>query len=94
MRVPNIGRAMAKPKPPDDGVRLRINDEVTPLDMPVRTVDNDAVCDAFYAYGTQPHSHPLQNAQDDVDMAVWGWNEQGRQIQQEDKNKDETINKR
>lgn len=91
MKVPNIGRAMAKPKPPDDGVELRINDEATPIRESVRTVNDDQVCPAYYPHGTQPHSHHLQSAKDDIDMAVWGWNEQGRQLQQEDRNGDDTI---
>ena len=91
MKSLNTGRAFKKPKPPDDGVDLRVNDEATPITEPVRTVNNDAVCPAYYPHGSQAHSHHLQNAQDDLDMAVWGWNEQGRQLQQEDKNKDDTI---
>ena len=91
MKVPNIGRAMAKPKPADDGVKTRVNDEVIPIVESVRTVDQDSVCPVYYPHGSQSHSHHLQGAQDDIDMAVWGWNEQGRQIHQEDKNKDDTI---
>jgi hypothetical protein len=91
MKVPNIGRAMAKPKPPDDGVDLRINDESTPIRESVRTVNDDEVCSPYYARSPQAHSHHLQDAKDDIDMAVWSWNEQGRQLHQEDKNGDDII---
>jgi len=93
MKVPNIGRAFAKPKPPDDGVDLRVNDETTPKLEDVRTVNENAVCAPYYPHGSQAHSHHLQSAEDDLDMAVWGWNEQGRVLHQEDENKDDTINR-
>jgi len=85
---------MAKPKPPDDGVDLRINDETSPIVEDVRTVNNDEVCPAYYSFGNQAHGHHLQGAQDDIDMAKWGWNEQGRLLHQEAKNKDDTIKSR
>ena len=91
MKTPNIGRAMAKPKPPDDGVDLRINDEVTPKREDVRTVDNDTVCPAYYPHGSQAHSHHLQSADEDYSYALWGWNEQARQLAQEDRNGDDTL---
>lgn len=69
---------------------IKINDSYTPKIDEVRTVKNKGVTDAYFAHGSQPHSHHLQSADDDIDMAVWGFNEQARQIQQEDRNKDET----
>lgn len=71
---------------------IEINDERTPQERKVRTVTTEmtGVTDAYFAHGSQSHSHHLQDAQDDMDMAVWGFNEQARQIQQEDRNKDET----
>jgi len=91
MRVPNIGRSLARPKPPDDGVDLRINDETTPVVPGVRTVDQDSVCEIYYPLGNQKHGHHLQSADPDLAMATWSWNEQGRQLQQEDRNEDDTI---
>jgi hypothetical protein len=84
---------MARAKP-DRPYRIEVNNQCVPVnipsDPPIRTVPQEGVCDAFYPYGNQPHGHHLQSAQDDIDMAVWGWGEQGRQLQQEDKNHDET----
>jgi len=94
MKIPNIGRAMAKPKPADDGVRLRINDEVLPVDEGVRTTTLTGIVPARYPFPAQEHGHHLQSADDDIDYAVWGWNEQARDLAQEDRNHDETINKR
>jgi hypothetical protein len=94
MKVPNIGRAMAKPKPPDDGVERRINDETTPAMPGVRTVTGSGIVPAYYPQGLQAHSHHLQGADPEIEQAVWGWNEQARDLAQEDRNHDETINKR
>lgn len=69
---------------------IEINDERTPKIDKVRTVPNKGTTDAFFAHGSQSHSHHLQDADPDIDMAVWGFNEQARQLQQEDRNKDET----
>lgn len=91
MRSANIGRAMAKPKPPDDGVKQRINDDVIPVTYPVRTVDNDSCVPAFYPRPDQPHSHHLQAADPEIEQAVWGWNQQARDVAAEDRNHDETI---
>jgi len=94
MKLPNVGRAMAKPKPPDDGVKVRINDETTPKMPSVRTVDPDSCVPAYYPHPLQPHGHHLQAADEEVEQAVWGWNEQARDLAGEDRNHDETINKR
>jgi|SRR5215472_7467847 len=98
MKTPNIGRAMARPKPPDDGVKVRINDEVLPssdwADEQVRTVTLTGIVPARHPHPLQPHGHHLQSATEDVEYAVWGWNEQARDLAQEDRNGDETINKR
>jgi hypothetical protein len=90
MKTPNFIPRRGDVSPP----RLNINDERTPNDPEVRIVDNDSVCAAYYPFGNQPHGHHLQGAQDDLDMAIWGWNEQGRQLRQEDKNKDDIIKSR
>jgi hypothetical protein len=87
---------MARATPRDRSDRIELNTQYVPAARstrpePTRTVPNEGVCDAFYPYGNQPHGHHLQDAQDDIDMAVWSWGEQGRQLQQEDKNHDETI---
>ena len=63
---------------------LEVNDEFTPASVKVRTVPDEPVVDAFYAYPTN-----IPSATDDVNMAVWGWNEQGRYLKQIDKLKDE-----
>lgn len=84
------------PPPPNNPVepyRFIINSHAVPEDMNIRTVPNQGVCDAFYALGTQPHAHHLQSAKDEVDMAVWGFNEQARYLRQEDINGDEFINR-
>jgi hypothetical protein len=70
---------------------IEINDEATPQYVNVRTVPNEGVCDAYYPYGNQAHGHHLQSGGPDMDMAVWSFNEQARLIDQEDRNKDETI---
>lgn len=70
--------------------RIDINDSYVPGIDKVRTVPNKGVTDAYFAHGTQAHSHHLQSADDDLDMAIWGLNEQARQLQQEDRNHDET----
>jgi hypothetical protein len=80
--------ARAKPELP---YRIEVNDQCVPDERKVRTVPQEGVCDAYYPYGNQPHGHHLQDAQDDVDMSVWGWGEQGRYLQQEDKNKDDNL---
>lgn len=69
---------------------IEINDERTPKIDKVRTVPNKGVVDAFYPFPAQAHGHHLQDADEDIDMAVWGFNEQARQLEQEDRNKDET----
>lgn len=87
---------MARVKPSDTSDSKELNSQFVPAARsihppPVRTVPQEGVCDAFYPFPNEAHGHHLQDAQDDIDMAVWGWNEQGRQLQQEDKNHDETI---
>lgn len=63
---------------------LEVNDEFTPQYPKVRTVADSPVVDAFYAYPMK-----VTSATDDVEMATWGWNEQGRYLKQIDKLKDE-----
>lgn len=63
---------------------LKVNAEITPEPRTVRTVSDSPVVDAYYAYPMK-----VTSATDDVDMAVWGWNEQGRYVKQTDKLKDE-----
>ena len=70
---------------------IEINDECVPRVPAVRTVDDDTVSDAFYPFPSKEHGHHLQAAGPDVDMAVWSFNEQARQVQQEDRNHDDTI---
>lgn len=63
---------------------LTVNDEFTRENATVRTVSDDSAVDAFY-----PYPMKVTSATDDIDMAVWGWNEQGRYLKQTDKLKDE-----
>jgi hypothetical protein len=96
MKVPNVGRAMHKPKPADDGVRLRVNDETLPTsevmdEDEVRTTTLTGIVPARYPHPLQDHGHHLQTANDDIAYAVWGWNEQARDLAQEDRNHDETL---
>jgi|SRR5215831_10873789 len=98
MKIPNIGRAMHKPKPADDGVRQRVNDEVLPstdwADEDPDVPQIEGVVDAFYPRLGQPGSGHLQSADDDIDYAVQGWNEQARTQAQEERHHFETINVR
>lgn len=68
--------------------RLQVNNQTVPTDvpdeLPIRTVSQEGVVDPFY-----PYPMHVTSATDDVDMAVWGWNEQGRYLKQTDKLKDE-----
>jgi hypothetical protein len=87
-----VANRAIKPILPD---RIEVNNQSVPADvpdeLPIRTVPQEGVCDAFYPFPSEPHGHHLQSADDDIDMAVWGWNEQGRYLQQEDKNGDDNI---
>src|SRR5215472_566370 len=98
MRVPNTGRAMHKPKPPDDGVRKRVNDEVLPsnnwADEDPEVPQVEGVVDAFYPRPPAAGSGHLQSADEDIDYAVQGWNEQARTLAQEQRHHFETINTR
>ena len=52
----------------------------------VRTPDDHEVCDAYYPHPGMKLAHHLQDAERDIDMAIWSWGEQGREIAQEDFN--------
>ena len=71
--------------------RIEINDSTTPDYVESRVVPNEGVCDAYYPFPAKAHGHHLQGGGPDMDMAVWGVNDQARVIQQEDRNGDETI---
>jgi hypothetical protein len=70
--------------------QIEINDSFTPQYEKSHTVPDEGVTDAYFAHPSQAHSHHLQSGGPDMDMAVWGFNEQARQLEQEDRNKDET----
>lgn len=84
---------MSRAIKPDLPARLQVNNQIVPDDipneLPIRTVPDAGVVDAFY-----PYPMSVTNATDDIDMSVWGWNEQGRYLQQMDKLRDETSKKR
>lgn len=75
---------------------IEINDQCVPKIPAPRTVKIDAVCPAYYPRPNLAHGHHLQDADPDCSMAVWGFNEQARMLQQEDRNGDDTlkVNKR
>lgn len=71
---------------------IEINDQCVPKPASdVRTVKDDAVVPAYYPRPPLAHSHHLQGGDPDVSMATWGFNEQARLLEQEDRNSDETL---
>lgn len=81
---------MARPKP-ELPYELEINNQCVPQEREIKTPDMDRVCDAYYPYGNQPHGHHLQGADEDIQMSVWSWGDQGRVLRQEERNHDDTI---
>lgn len=86
---------MTKPaKPYQRKYKMEINEQCVPDDSNlgmtndgVRTPDDHEVCDAYYPHpADKKMAHHLQDAGRDVDMAIWSWGEQGREMAQEDFN--------